>query len=289
MAKIAYMQAMVQGLRSIDRARRVAILLCLTLAASIGLFLQPKIPLGDGYHVFADQRTIAGIPRACDVLSNALFLGFGVLGLTFVLEPGSSASFMEKEERLPYLLFFAGVALTGMGSAFYHLAPGDSRLPWDLLPMTVSFMSLLAATIVERISLRVGMFLLPVLVIFGFASVAFWQISELRGLGDYRFYLFAQYFPTIAIGAMVVLFPSRYTHTLDLFIGFVFYAVAKIAELLDHRIYGLGRIISGHTLKHLCGGMACYWILRMLKRRRAAPPPDLANNAEACTSYQGIS
>jgi hypothetical protein len=254
-------------------------LLGLTVVAFGAVCLQPKIPLGANYHVFADQRTIAGIPRALDVLSNALFLIVGVWGLKFLLEPGSRSSFLEKRERLPYVLFFAGVAFTGIGSAYYHLAPSDSRLPWDLLPMTLSFMSLLGATIVERVSPQVELSLLPALVVLGIASVLVWQFGEMRGQGDYRFYLFAQFFPAIAIATVIILFPPRYTHTRDLFVGFVLYVLAKIVEFLDPQIYGLDRIVSGHTLKHLSAGVACYWVLRMLMLRRPTQKLDLSNGA----------
>jgi len=273
------MYALLRRLRSVNRSNRLAILLTLALASFGGLCFQQRVSLGVDYHAFADQRTFVGIPRALDVLSNALFLVVGAAGLKFLFERVSRSSFLEKQERLPYVLFFAGVALTGLGSAYYHVAPGDSRLPWDLLPMTLSFMSLLAATIVERVSMTAGLSLFPALVILGVASVEFWQFGQLRGQGDYRFYLFSQYFAVIAIAAMIILFPPRYTRTFDLFLAFVFYALAKILELLDHQIYSLGRIASGHTLKHLSAGVACYWVLRMLKLRRATQFSDSASDA----------
>jgi hypothetical protein len=262
------MRTTVRRLRSLSRSNRLIILLTLALASFAALCFQQKVTLGAGYHVFADQRTFGGIPRALDVLSNLLFIIVGAMGLKLSFASQSSSRFLEKQERLPYILFFSGVALTGLGSAYYHLAPGDSRLPWDLIPMTLSFMSLLAATIVERISDRAGLALLPALIILGIAGVEFWQYGEWRGQGDYRFYLFTQYFAVIAIAAMVILFPPRYTHTRDLFLGFVFYALAKIFELFDHQIYSLGHVASGHTLKHLSAGVACYWVLRMLELRR---------------------
>lgn len=279
------MYAIVRRIRSVDRPKRLGMLLALAFVAFCAVCLQPKIPLGARYHVFADQRTMVGIPRALNVLSNAIFLIVGVWGLKFLSASRSRSAFLEKKERLPYVLFFTGVAFTGIGSAYYHLAPVDSRLPWDLLPMTLCFMSILAATTAERISVRAGLYLLPALITFGMASVLFWQFGELRGQGDYRFYLFAQYFPAIAIAAMIILFQPRYTLTRDLFVGFVFYVLAKIVELLDAQIYGLDRIVSGHALKHLCAGVACYWVLRMLMLRRATELPQLSSNAPEYASY----
>jgi presenilin-like A22 family membrane protease len=54
-----------------------------------------------------------------------------------------------------------------------------------------------------------------------------------------------------------------------------FYVLAKVLELLDHQIFSLGHIVSGHSLKHVAAALSGYWILRMLQRRR--PLPGLAS------------
>ena len=56
----------------------------------------------------------------------------------------------------PYLTLFEGVALTALGSGYYHLAPDNARLVWDRLPMTIGFMGLLAAVLAERVSVPVA-------------------------------------------------------------------------------------------------------------------------------------
>jgi hypothetical protein len=262
-------ETMVQKLRVRSRAVRLGILVGVVLAASATLCLTPPIPLWPGYHVFADQRTIFHIQHCFDVLSNVPFILVGVWGLCFLFGRAANAAFTRRCERIPYLFFFAGVAATGVGSAYYHLVPGNFRLIWDLLPMTVSFASIVAATIMERVSLRIGLWLSLPLIALGIASVRYWYLGELQGHGDIRFYLSVQFFPIIAIATIITLFPPRYTRTLDLFYVFIFYLIAKCFELLDAQIYSLGRIVGGHTLKHLTAGLACYWILRMLKLRVA--------------------
>ncbi len=47
-----------------------------------------------------------------------------------------------------------------------------------------------------------------------------------------------------------------------------FYALAKVLETFDTPIFAAGRIVSGHTLKHLAAAAAGYCILRMLQKRR---------------------
>jgi hypothetical protein len=248
------------------------------LIFTAALFFIPPIPLGADYHYFSDQRQLFAIPNALNVLSNILFFLVGLWGMFFTVRRASRASFLINAERIPYFVFFSGVMLTGIGSACYHAAPGDARLLYDLLPMSVAFVSLVDAVIVERISVPMGLRLYLPFVLLAAASVLYWHHGESIGHGDLRFYLFIQFFSPVAIATTVCLFPPRYTRTADLFVAFLLFALAKLCELLDERIYSLGRVVSGHTLKHLVAGFSCNWILRMLQRRRAAAK---ANASEA--------
>jgi hypothetical protein len=68
---------------------------------------------------------------------------------------------------------------------------------------------------------------------------------------------------------VVALFPPRYTHTNYLIVAFLFFVAAKLFELFDQQIYSFAHVLSGHSLKHVAAGIACYWILLMLQQRRA--------------------
>jgi hypothetical protein len=195
----------------------------------------------------------------------------GFWGVSWLLRKSSRSAFVVQQEQIPYLVFFAGVALTGLGSFWYHLSPDNARLPWDLLPMTCSFMSMLAAVIMERISVKAGLRMLLPMLGLGIASVAYWYVTERQGHGDYRFYLFVQFFPPILIATVIALFPPRYSGTRYLVAAFIFFVLAKLFELFDKQIYSLTRTVSGHSLKHATAGVACYWILRMLQKRHAYP------------------
>lgn len=142
--------------------------------------------------------------------------------------------------------------------------------------MTIVFMSLVAALIAERISLRAGLWLLPILLLIGVGSVLQWYMSELRGVGDLRFYGTVQAYSILFL-IMALLFPPRYTFGSDLAIVAGFYVLAKVLEILDKPIFKMGHIVSGHTLKHLAAAFAAYWILRMLKRRRPIPSPGVSS------------
>jgi hypothetical protein len=50
-----------------------------------------------------------------------------------------------------YGAFFAGVALTGYGSAWYHLDPANESLVWDHLLMSIAIMGLFSAGFTEHV------------------------------------------------------------------------------------------------------------------------------------------
>src|SRR5437870_860634 len=118
------------------RAARLGLLWGLLGAAVLAAALAPPISQDPAYHRMADTRTLAGIPNALNVVSNVAFGLAGVLGLWRVVptRPGDR-SFTEEAERWPYVMFFGGLVLTGVGSAYYHLATDNARLVWDRLPL----------------------------------------------------------------------------------------------------------------------------------------------------------
>ena len=96
--------------------------------------------------------------------------------------------------------------------------------------MTIAFMSLVAAVIAERISLRAGLWLLPILLLIGMSSVLQWYMSEVRGAGDLRFYAAVQVYSVLVL--LIALFmPQRYTRGSDLAVVAGFYALAKVLEI----------------------------------------------------------
>src|SRR5690348_18077937 len=87
----------------------------------LAVALWHPVPIPPTYHNFADRRAIFGIPDGLNVLSNFLFFFVGVIGVLFVLRVRRDGAFRNRLEHLPYLVFYAGTALTGIGSAYYHL------------------------------------------------------------------------------------------------------------------------------------------------------------------------
>lgn len=245
--------------------------LALALLALFAVFAGlPPLPQPASYHVFADRRTCLGVPHCRDVLSNAALLAAGLAGVFWLRRQRSGVAGVA---AVAWRLFFAAIALTGLGSAYYHRAPDHHTLFWDRLPMSLAFMALLAAVAAERLGSRAGriaLFLLPLL---GMASVLAWYLGELHGAGDLRAYFAMQAAGALAILLLLALFPPRYSRGGDLLLALGLYALALLCDkLLDQPLFDLGGVISGHTLKHLLAAVAVYVLLRMLQRRRALPP-----------------
>lgn len=236
------------------------------LTTAVACALKP-IPQPLFYHHFADQRNWFAIPNAWNVLSNLPFALVGIGGLGVLFSSGK-AHFIDARERLLWSGFSIGLILTSLGSSYYHLAPDNMRLVWDRLPMTVVFMSYVAALIGERISISLGLWLWPLLLALGFYSVFLWHASELRGAGDLRFYAALQVF-TLLVTLLMLFTPSPYTRQGDLAIILVLFVLARVFEWFDHPLFALTHgLISGHTLKHLVAAVACAWVIHMIAKRK---------------------
>jgi hypothetical protein len=250
-------------------AASVGALIALAIAAALVAVWLPPIPQDLRYHGMADARSLLGMPNALNVLSNLAFVAVGALGLSSVWRGGTlgGARLIDPRERWPYVVFFASLVLTGLGSAYYHAAPDNARLVWDRLPLAATLMGLFAATIVERISVSAGLFLLPLLAALGLASVLQWYAGEIHGRGDLRLYGVIQFYPMLAIPVLLLLREPRYTGGGWLVIALGLYAAAKLFEALDSAIFDLGHAVSGHTLKHLAAALAGWAVWRMLCTR----------------------
>jgi len=247
---------------------RVTAIVAFTVVCVVAAFAWPAMPQPLGYHAFADQRELFSVPNFFDVASNVGFLVAGLYGLLVTLRPRTC--FATPIERLPYVVFFIGMLLTAAGSSYYHLAPDNERLFWDRLPMTIAFMSLIAAQICERVNVRAGLGLLVPMLAIGAVSVVYWRATERAGAGNVIPYGILQGYSVVILLVIAVLLPSRYTRARDIYWVFAWYVIAKVLEALDPLIFGLGEVVSGHTLKHLAAGVAGLIVARMLRLRERA-------------------
>lgn len=244
------------------RNRPVPVLYGLMLISLAGLMLLPPFLQNQGYHQFADQRALFGIPNFWNVISNLPFIAVGAAGLLRL-----------RRDSITVVLF-SGIFLTGFGSSYYHLNPNDSTLFWDRLPMTLCFAAILAAVVEERVDARAGVILLRPLLAIGIFSLLLWRWTD-----DLRLYAWAQFFPFLTLILILQLFPPKFTGRSYWIAAVALYALAKLLEFYDEAIFSAGSILSGHTLKHLAAATACFAILRLFLTRRPIDGESLANRA----------
>jgi hypothetical protein len=249
---------------------RTGILIALFIVSAVGLWSLPPIAQDSVYHQFADQRNWLGIPHFGDVLSNLPFVLIGVYGLwmlsRYQMDPDR---FRSRVEILPFVTAFIGIICVGFGSAYYHIYPSNGPLVWDRLPITIALTSVFTCVLAERVGLKAAIFLLPVFLFLGISSIWYWDFTESFGRGDLRPYVLVQLYPMLAIPAMLILFPPRYTRTGYLVAMILWNGISKVFEYFDKEIFDLsGEWVSGHTLKHLAAGAACYALVQYIKNRR---------------------
>jgi hypothetical protein len=237
----------------------------LTSTVVLALLLHGPIAQWPEYHAFADTRSLAGIPRAADVLSNIGFALVGVWGLVRLAPAGAHRSFGAAWPA--YALFLAALILTAFGSGFYHLAPDNARLVWDRIPIALACAGLLAAVRAETHADGHALLLTVALALAGVASVLWWYFTETYGQGDLRPYLFVQLAPAM----LVPLWQWRARAPRDDRLAFgaaiALYFVARLAELNDHALFAATGWISGHTIKHLLATVAAAVIVAQLEAR----------------------
>ena len=242
-----------------------ALLLVIALGAIVVVAIADPVAQDPLYHLFADRRSMAGIPNFLNVMSNLPFLVVGILGWRVI---AANEETVTPATKLAWNVFFFGIALTAFGSGYFHLEPNNDTLFWDRLPMTIGFMSLVSLVISEYFSVKLGQRLLVPLLLVGIGSVAYWAYTESIGAGDLRPYAIVQFLPMLLIPLTIILYRTR--SDLGRYIGWMigFYVAAKIAEQLDGNLYVIGDVMSGHSLKHLLASLAPASLLYGLMQRR---------------------
>jgi Ceramidase len=255
---------------------KLRFLFLITALAIAGVAFIRPIPQSEAYHHFADGRTFWGIPNFFNVISNLPFVVIGAAGLFIV---GRA----DKKTRPMYVVLFAGVLLTGLGSAYYHWHPDDDTLVWDRIPMTLVFMSLLSATVSELITQRAGRLLLTPLLLIGVGSVMWWHFTQSQSRGDLRWYGLVQFYPVVIIPLLLWFFYDPRYKPAILSLGWVviWYVVAKVAEAMDGNIYQtIG--VSGHTIKHLAAAVSTVYLVQMFRRKYPSRPKAALKRKTIC-------
>jgi hypothetical protein len=266
------------SIRQLDTGLRITwSVAAVVLAAALVWLLSDPLAQDLGYHQFADQRSLLGVPHGLNVLSNLAFCLVGTWGCALLARRARNRPI--SFNNLIYLVFFVGLFGTGLGSAYYHLAPGNATLVWDRLPMTVAFMAFTAVVIAERCSALLARRLFPWLLLAGVLSVIYWAWTD-----DLRPYFLIQFGPMLVLP--VVIWRSSGSGTRWLWLTVAFYGAAKLLELGDDQILMLSEgLVSGHTLKHLAAAAGASMIVCKLRLGRRADwidrPSPVAHGSRA--------
>lgn len=236
----------------------------ITVALIALLALHGPIAQPAHYHDFADQSAAFGIPHAGDVLSNAGFALVAIWGW-LTLRP-RRASEPLRAGWPGYRLFLIGLLLTAFGSAFYHLAPGNGRLIYDMLAIALVCAGLIAGVRGDTMRSNGGVEVV-VVALYAVASVAWWAFTDLNGAGDLRPYLLLQGLALILIPLWQAIYRAPRTDRLAFAAAMGLYVLAKAAEVFDHEIAAALGFITGHTLKHLIATAATAAVVWGLTRR----------------------
>lgn len=239
----------------------IKLILLMSFAAFVLMFLQAPIPQSVEYSSFVDDRTILGIANFYNVVSNLPFLLVGVYAL--VLLKNDRLAINHNIKYLYYVMSF-GVVMVFFGSSYFHLDVNNKTLFFDRLPMVIIFMSLFSIVISEFIDLKVGKKLFPVLLALGLISIVYWIIGELSGVGDLRLYVLVQFLPMLIIPIILFSFKSQSNDAKPYWYLLAGYLLAKAFEYFDVQVFTLLDAISGHSIKHIVAalGLLIFYFLK---------------------------
>ena len=248
-----------------SRPAELALLLAVAALAALAALL-PATGLPAGYHDFADQRTLLGLPHALDVLSNLPFAVMVAWGLWWLRRVPLDR--LGTAQRGLAGLFFIGLIATAFCSSGYHLDPHDAGLCIDRVGMSLAFAGLLGLAAADRISARAGVALAALVAV---AAPATALVAWLGG--NMTPWAVLQGGGLVLLAALALRRPQPRALGFSIIGVIAFYAVAKALELADAPVFALTQqLISGHSAKHLVAALAAWPVVRALQSlARGAP------------------
>ncbi len=232
------------------------------------VFINP-IQQDESYHHFADSISIIHIHNFWNVISNIGFVFTGLYGFTILKK-------YQITTAINYVLF-AGIMLTGIGSAYYHFAPNNTTLVWDRLPMTIVFTTFFAQLYSWYISSKTAMIIWISSLVLGIVSVFYWHYTESIHQGDLRLYAIVQYLPMLLLLVILAFHYKQFPFLLQpISMVILFYIIAKLFEHFDKTIFENTQCIGGHPFKHIAASIASLYIVKMVEKHKQNTTSEVA-------------
>jgi hypothetical protein len=237
------------------RARRVATwIVALAALAAVASLALPRIEQPPAYHAFADQRTILGVVRGADVLSNLAFLAVALVAIARLSDRGRARLTRGAEASLWTIA--VALALTSVGSAYYHADPRDATLVWDRVPLALTLAGVFGVAIAQRLGSSPALLALPLLGVLAIASVVYWRAS-----GNLMPYGVFQYGGGLAV-VLLLATTQRGDDRTPWLVAVGAYAIAKAFEVADAVVFdATGGLLAGHAMKHAFAAAAAAAVL----------------------------
>ena len=95
-------------------------------------------------------------------------------------------------------------------------------------------------------------------------SLVRWTTAN--GVEDVGPYVIVQLGSIVLVLLIAVLFPSPVNdRNRAVFAAGALYALAKLCEYFDDRIFAFGSLLSGHSVKHVLVAVACFQLVRLAR------------------------
>jgi hypothetical protein len=195
----------------------------------------PSIPTLQEYHNFVDKSSFYGIQNGKNILSN-LFVALPAFYLIY------------REQKISFLSI--NILLLAISSAYYHVNPSHNTIFMDMI-FVISLNTIILSYFVDT---DIGFWMY----IMGIVSVFYWKLYD--NILPYEFLKIM-----IPMYGLYCLYGTKVSNYIIPFLCLTI--LIRYSEYNDKKIYkATNKLISGHSLKHILGGIDIYIVILVLQK-----------------------
>tara|TARA_B110001469_G_scaffold41994_1_gene41509 strand:+ start:361 stop:972 length:612 start_codon:yes stop_codon:yes gene_type:complete len=195
----------------------------------------PSIPTLQEYHNFVDKSSFYDIQNGKNILSN-LFVALPAFYLIY------------REQNISFLSI--NILLLATTSAYYHVNPSHNTIFMDMI-FVISLNTIILSYFVDT---DIGFWMY----IMGIVSVFYWKLYD--NILPYEFLKIM-----IPMYGLYCLYGTKASNYIIPFLCLTI--LIRYSEYNDKKIYkATNKLISGHSLKHILGGIDIYIVILVLQK-----------------------